>query len=42
MTICILDVCLESVNLLDVRTEDDREKREELKELLFKYMKFAL
>jgi hypothetical protein len=37
-----LDICLESVNLLDVRTEDDREKREELKELLFKFMKFAL
>jgi hypothetical protein len=36
------EVCLESVNLLDARTEDDRERREELGEQLFKHMKFAL
>lgn len=39
---CFEDLCLESVNLLDPRTEDDKERREELGENIYRFMKFAL
>ncbi|CAD5206895.1 unnamed protein product [Bursaphelenchus okinawaensis] len=42
LTTLVRDVCLETVNLFDPRTDDDKERREELGELVYKYMKFAL
>ncbi|KAI6207292.1 hypothetical protein M3Y99_01851400 [Aphelenchoides fujianensis] len=42
LTSVIKEICLESVNLLDARTEDDKDRRNDLSESLFRFMKFAL
>ncbi|CAD5210126.1 unnamed protein product [Bursaphelenchus xylophilus] len=42
LTTLVRDLCLETVNLYDPRTDEDKERREELGELIYKYMKFAL
>ncbi|KAI6215767.1 hypothetical protein M3Y94_00423200 [Aphelenchoides besseyi] len=42
LTNALKAICLESVNLLDARTADDKDRQIELSEKLFTFMKFAL
>lgn len=42
LTSFIKDICLETVGLFNPRTDEDRERREELGEIVYKFMKFAL
>ncbi|KAI6215683.1 hypothetical protein M3Y94_00413300 [Aphelenchoides besseyi] len=42
LTNALKAICLESVNLLDARTADDKDRQSELSEKLITFMKFAL